>query len=125
MAAPQKKNVRSLVIHVRATFNNTIITVTDESGNCIAWSSSGSQGFRGSKKATPYAATKASIVAIEQALKSIHSASGVTAAVKISGPGPGAEAAVNVLHDKVSVLSVENLTAIPFNGVRPRKRRRV
>jgi len=117
-----KKNITSGIVHINSTFNNTLVTITDEQGNTIAWASSGGQGFKGSKKATPYAsqitAEDAGKKAMEQGIK--------TLAVKMKGPGSGRESAVRALQGLgIIITSIEDVTPIPHNGVRPPKRRRV
>jgi len=127
-AASSKKNkkqnatVTSGRIYVQATFNNTIITVTDAGGNVIAWSSAGNQGFKGARKATPYAAQTAMQAALDTA-----KARGFTEAeVLVSGVGSGREQAVRSIGGTgVKVLSIKDITPIPHNGVRPKKPRRV
>lgn len=118
----EKKNVPSGLCHIQATFNNTIITFTDPLGNVIAWSSSGSLGFRGSRKGTPFAAQQASLTAANKAKES-----GVrTVEVRVSGPGAGRESAVRALSTVgIEVRSIKDVTPIPHNGCRPPKRRRV
>jgi small subunit ribosomal protein S11 len=118
----EKKNVPMGVVHVQATFNNTIITFSDPLGNVIAWSSSGSLGFRGSRKGTPFAAQQASLTAANKAkesgLRSVE--------VRVSGPGAGRESAVRALAVAgIEVRSIKDRTPIPHNGCRPPKRRRV
>lgn len=117
-----KKNVVSGVAHVNATFNNTMITITDRQGNAIAWSSSGSLGFKGSRKSTPYAAQvaaeKAASKAIEHGMKNID--------VEVMGPGSGRESALRTFQTLGLVVgSIRDVTPIPHNGCRPPKRRRV
>lgn len=118
----EKKNITSGIVHINSTFNNTVITITDEQGNTISWASSGGQGFKGSKKATPYAsqltAEDAGRKAMEHGLK--------TLAARLKGPGSGREAAVRALQGLGLVItSIEDVTPIPHNGCRPPKRRRV
>ena len=117
-----RKNVVSGVVHINATFNNTMITVTDAQGNTIAWSSSGSLGFKGSRKSTPYAAQvaaeKAASKAIEHGMKNVD--------VEILGPGSGRESALIAFQALgLNVGSIRDVTPIPHNGCRPPKRRRV
>ncbi len=117
-----KKNVVSGIAHVKATFNNTMVTITDRQGNAIAWSSSGSLGFKGSRKSTPYAAQvaaeKAASRAIEHGMKNID--------VEIMGPGSGRESALRTFQTLGLVVgSIRDVTPIPHNGCRPPKRRRV
>src|SRR5512135_1783584 len=118
----EKKNVPAGIVHVQATFNNTIITFTDTIGNVIAWSSSGSLGFRGSRKGTPFAAQQASLTAANKAKES-----GLrTVEVRVAGPGAGRESAVRALSTAgIEVRSIKDVTPIPHNGCRPPKKRRV
>jgi small subunit ribosomal protein S11 len=118
----EKKNIPFGLVHVQATFNNTIVTFTDPIGNVVAWSSSGSLGFRGSRKGTPFAAQQASLTAANKAKES-----GLrTVEVKVSGPGAGRESAVRALSTAgIEVRSIRDVTPIPHNGCRPPKRRRV
>ena len=118
----ERKNISSGVAHVSATFNNTIITITDAQGNTIAWSSAGSQGFRGSRKSTPYAAQ----VAAEDAGKKAMEHGMKTLEVEVKGPGSGRESARRALQATgFTITSIRDVTPIPHNGCRPRKRRRV
>jgi small subunit ribosomal protein S11 len=118
----EKKNIPMGVVHIQATFNNTIITFTDPSGNCIAWSSSGSLGFRGSRKGTPFAAQQASLTAAGKAKE----AGLRTVEVKVSGPGSGRESAIRALSAAgIEVRGIRDVTPIPHNGCRPPKKRRV
>jgi small subunit ribosomal protein S11 len=119
----EKKSVPFGLVHVQASFNNTIITITDPIGNVLSWSSSGSLGFRGSRKGTPFAAQQASLTAATKAKES----AGVRAVdVKVSGPGAGRESAVRALSSVgIEVRSIRDCTPIPHNGCRPPKRRRV
>lgn len=118
----EKKNVPVGLVHVQATFNNTIVTFTDTVGNVVAWSSSGSLGFRGSRKGTPFAAQQASLTAANKARES-----GVRSVdVRVAGPGAGRESAVRALSTAgIEVKSIRDVTPIPHNGCRPPKRRRV
>jgi len=118
----EKRNVPVGLVHVQATFNNTIVTFTDTIGNVVAWSSSGSLGFRGSRKGTPFAAQQASLTAANKAREA-----GVrTVDVKVAGPGAGRESAVRALSTAgIEVKSIRDVTPIPHNGCRPPKRRRV
>ena len=118
----EKRNVPVGLVHVQATFNNTIITFTDTVGNVIAWSSSGSLGFRGSRKGTPFAAQQASLTAANKAKES-----GLrTVEVRVAGPGAGRESAVRALSTAgIEVRSIKDVTPIPHNGCRPPKKRRV
>ena len=118
----ERKNISSGVAHVAATFNNTVITITDAQGNAIAWSSAGSQGFKGSRKSTPYAAQ----VAAEDAGKKAREHGMETLEIEVSGPGSGRESALRALQAVgFSVSAIRDMTPIPHNGCRPRKRRRV
>ena len=118
----EKKNISSGVVHVNASFNNTMVTITDEQGNAIAWQSAGGMGFKGSRKSTPYAAQlaaeDAAKKAMEHGLKSVN--------VDVRGPGSGRESALRALQAAGLVVQViRDVTPIPHNGCRPRKRRRV
>jgi small subunit ribosomal protein S11 len=118
----EKKNVPLGVCHVQATFNNTIITFSDPLGNTIAWSSSGSLGFRGSRKGTPFAAQQASLTAATKAKE----AGMRQVEVRVAGPGSGRESAVRALASAgIEVRNIKDVTPIPHNGCRPPKRRRV
>ncbi len=118
----ERKNITSGVAHVSASFNNTMITITDAQGNAIAWSSAGSQGFRGSRKSTPYAAQ----VAAEDAGRKAMEHGVKTLAVEVRGPGSGRESALRALQTVgFTITSIRDVTPIPHNGCRPRKRRRV
>ncbi|EDS72359.1 30S ribosomal protein S11 [Anaerofustis stercorihominis] len=117
-----KKNIEKGQAHIRSTFNNTIVTLTDVAGNALAWSSAGELGFKGSRKSTPYAAqsaaTEAAKRAMEHGLKTID--------VFVKGPGSGREAAIRALQAAgLNVISIKDVTPIPHNGCRPPKRRRV
>ena len=117
-----KKSVSHGVVHIYATFNNTIVTVTDKEGNTISWGSGGSAGFKGSRKSTPYAARLASQNAMRTAMD--NGLQEVDVVVK--GPGPGREAAIRALSTMgVSIRSISDMTAVPHNGCRPPKKRRV
>ncbi len=118
----EKKNISSGIAHVNATFNNTMITITDVQGNTISWSSAGGMGFRGSRKSTPYAAQMAAEdagkKAVEHGMKSLE--------VEVKGPGSGRESALRALQAAGFVITaIRDVTPIPHNGCRPRKRRRV
>ncbi len=116
-----KRNIAKGVAHIHASFNNTIITITDEQGNVIAWSSAGALGYRGARKATPYAAQ----MAAEAAAKSAYDQGLRQVDVDVKGPGPGRESAVRALGIAgLQVLSIEDTTPIPHNGCRPPKRPR-
>jgi len=118
----EKKHVPTGIVHIHSTFNNTIITITDHDGNVIAASSAGRQGFKGSRKSTPFAAQMAAQDAIKQAME--HGLK--TAEVRVKGPGVGREAALRALQvDGFSVSLIRDVTPIPHNGCRPPKRRRV
>ena len=118
----ERKNIISGVAHVMASFNNTMVTITDAQGNTIAWSSSGSQGFKGSRKSTPYAAQ----VAAEDAGKKAREHGMETLEIEVSGPGSGRESALRALQTVgFSISAIRDMTPIPHNGCRPRKRRRV
>ncbi|RXF74926.1 30S ribosomal protein S11 [Hansschlegelia zhihuaiae] len=118
----ERKNIASGVAHVNATFNNTMITITDAQGNTVSWSSAGSQGFKGSRKSTPYAAQ----VAAEDAAKKAAEHGMRTLEVEVRGPGSGRESALRALQASgFMVTSIRDVTPIPHNGCRPRKRRRV
>ena len=118
----EKKNVVVGVAHVAATFNNTIVTITDPAGNAISWSSAGMMGFKGSRKSTPYAAQ----VAAEDAAKKAMEHGMRTLEVEVAGPGSGRESALRALQAAgFTVTSIRDVTPIPHNGCRPRKRRRV
>ena len=118
----ERKNIASGVAHVNATFNNTQITITDAQGNTIAWSSAGTQGFKGSRKSTPYAAQMAGEdvgrKAMEHGMKTLE--------IEVKGPGSGRESALRALQAVgLQITSIRDVTPIPHNGCRPRKRRRV
>jgi small subunit ribosomal protein S11 len=118
----ERKNITSGVAHVNATFNNTMITIADAQGNVIAWSSSGSQGFKGSRKSTPFAAQ----IAGEQAGKKAAEHGMKSLEVQVRGPGSGRESALRALQSVgFTITSIRDVTPIPHNGCRPRKRRRV
>lgn len=116
-----RKNVAKGVAHIHSTFNNTIVTITDEAGNAISWSSAGALGFKGSRKSTPYAAQMtaeaAGKAAVDQGMKAIE--------VNVKGPGPGREAAVRSLQTAgLEITVINDVTPIPHNGCRPPKRPR-
>jgi small subunit ribosomal protein S11 len=118
----ERKNITSGVVHVNASFNNTMITITDSQGNTISWSSAGAMNFKGSRKSTPYAAQVAAESAAEKAME--HGLR--TVEVEVSGPGSGRESALRALQAKgLTVTSIKDVTPIPHNGCRPPKRRRV
>ncbi|MDX8380252.1 MAG: 30S ribosomal protein S11 [Gallionella sp.] len=117
-----KKNVAEAIAHVHASFNNTIVTITDRQGNALAWSTSGANGFKGSRKSTPFAAQVAAEVvgksAAECGVKNIE--------VRIKGPGPGRESTVRALNAAgFKITSISDITPVPHNGCRPPKKRRI
>ena len=117
-----KRNIAEGVAHVHASFNNTIITITDRQGNALTWATSGGAGFKGSRKSTPFAAQVAAEacgkVAQEYGIKTLE--------VKIKGPGPGRESAVRALNNMgIRITQIQDITPIPHNGCRPPKRRRI
>ena len=117
-----KKNIAKGVAHVHSTFNNTIVTIADEQGNAVTWSSAGALGFKGSRKSTPYAAQ----MAAEAAGKAAVDHGMKTVEVNVKGPGPGREAAVRSLQTAgLEITVINDVTPIPHNGCRPPKRRRV
>ncbi len=117
-----KKNIPEGVVHIQATFNNTIITITDPVGNGISWSSSGSKGFRGSRKSTPFAAQ----VAAEEAIRKAKEQGLRKVAVFVKGPGGGREAAIRAIQAAdLRITMIKDVTPVPHNGCRPPKRRRV
>lgn len=117
-----RKNVESGVAHIKSTFNNTIVTITDKHGNTIAWASAGNVGFKGSRKSTPFAAQMAAEAAAKEAME--HGMKEVEVMVK--GPGAGREAAIRSLQAAgLEVNTIKDVTPIPHNGCRPPKRRRV
>ena len=118
----ERKNVEKGVAHIRSTFNNTIVSITDMQGNVIAWGTSGEMGFKGSKKSTPYAAQTAAEhaakLAVDQGMKSVE--------VLVRGPGSGRESAIRALATAgLEITMIKDVTPIPHNGCRPPKRRRV
>jgi small subunit ribosomal protein S11 len=118
----ERKNVPYGLVFIQASFNNTIVTITDQQGNTLSWKSSGSLGFRGSRKGTPFAAQQAAVgaanAAREHGLRSVD--------VRVSGPGSGRESAIRALASAgIEVRSIRDVTPIPHNGCRPPKRRRV
>jgi len=118
-----KKSIAKAVVYVAATFNNTVITVTDEMGNVISWSSAGALGFKGSKKSTPFAATEAVADAMKKAMEN-----GVReVGIKVQGPGSGRDTAVKAIGttEGIRVTSLKDITPLPHNGCRPPKKRRV
>jgi small subunit ribosomal protein S11 len=127
MASPRtrkkvKKNVVDGIAHVHATFNNTIVTVTDRQGNALAWATAGGSGFRGSRKSTPFAAQ----VAAERVAEMVKEMGMKNLDVCVKGPGPGRESAIRALNTNgFNITSITDVTPIPHNGCRPPKRRRV
>ena len=118
----ERKNITSGVAHVLASFNNTMVNITDAQGNTIAWSTAGSQGFKGSRKSTPYAAQ----VAAEDAGRKAREHGMEMLEIEVSGPGSGRESALRALQTVgFQISAIRDLTPIPHNGCRPRKRRRV
>ena len=118
----EKKNIEKGAVHIQATFNNTIVTISDVYGNTISWASAGELGFKGSKKSTPFAAQSASEtagrLAVDQGLKSVE--------VFVKGPGPGRESAIRALETVgLQITMIKDVTPVPHNGCRPPKRRRV
>ena len=118
-----KKNIADGVVHIGATFNNTMVTVTDNAGNAIAWSSAGNLGFKGSKKSTPFAAT----AAVEDAIAKAKEHGIKNVGIKVQGPGSGRDTAVKAIGaiDGITVRWFKDVTPLPHNGCRPPKRRRV
>jgi small subunit ribosomal protein S11 len=117
-----KKSISTGVVHIQSTFNNTIVTITDSGGNVLAWSSAGVQGFKGSRKSTPFAAQ----MAAEDAAKKAQEHGLKTVEVYVKGPGPGRESALRALQATgFNVVMIKDVTPIPHNGCRPPKRRRV
>ena len=117
-----KKNVAEGIAHVHASFNNTIVTITDRQGNTLAWSTSGANGFKGSRKSTPFAAQ----VAAETVGKSAAECGVKNIEVRIKGPGPGRESAVRALNAAgFKITSISDITPVPHNGCRPPKKRRI
>ena len=118
----ERKNISTGVAHVNSSFNNTMITITDAQGNAIAWSSAGSKGFKGSRKSTPFAAQ----IAAEDAAKKAQEHGMKTLEVEVTGPGSGRESALRALQAAgFMITSIRDVTPIPHNGCRPRKKRRV
>ncbi|WP_249872562.1 30S ribosomal protein S11 [Oceanobacillus saliphilus] len=117
-----KKNIESGIAHIRSTFNNTIVTITDTQGNAVGWSSAGALGFKGSRKSTPFAAQ----MAAESAAKTAVENGMKTLEVTVKGPGAGREAAIRSLQAAgLEVTAIVDVTPVPHNGCRPPKRRRV
>src|SRR3989337_359844 len=118
----EKKNIQTGVAHIQASFNNTLVTMTDMSGNVIAWGSSGSEGFKGSRKSTPFAAQRAAEAAAKKCME--HGLRQIDVFVK--GPGAGRESAIRALQAAgLKINAIKDVTPIPHNGCRPPKRRRV
>ncbi|MEM8650318.1 MAG: 30S ribosomal protein S11 [Pseudomonadota bacterium] len=118
----ERKNITSGMAHVNSTFNNTMVTITDAQGNAISWSSAGAQGFKGSRKSTPYAAQ----IAAEDAAKKAQEHGMKSLEVEVRGPGSGRESALRALQAAgFTITSIRDVTAIPHNGCRPKKKRRV
>ena len=117
-----KKNVAEGIAHIHASFNNTIITITDRMGNALSWATSGGAGFRGSRKSTPFAAQ----VAAEAAGKVAQECGIKNLEVRIKGPGPGRESAVRALNSLgIKITQIQDVTPVPHNGCRPPKKRRI
>jgi small subunit ribosomal protein S11 len=118
-----RKNIAQGIVHISASFNNTLISVTDKAGNAIAWSSSGHLGFKGSKKSTPYAAQQA----VEDVMAKAKEHGIKEVAIKVQGPGSGRETAVKSVGatEGIRVTSFKDVTPLPHNGCRPRKKRRI
>ena len=117
-----KKNVSEGIAHVHASFNNTIITITDRQGNALSWATSGGAGFKGSRKSTPFAAQ----VAAEAAGKAAQEYGVKNIEVRIKGPGPGRESSVRALNSVgLKITSIQDITPVPHNGCRPSKKRRI
>jgi small subunit ribosomal protein S11 len=117
-----KRNVPRAILHVKSTFNNTIVTVTDLNGDTLAWDSSGSMGFKGSRKGTPFAAQRAG----ENVAEKVKKMGVREVEVRVQGPGAGRESAVRAIQQRgIDVKSIEDVTPLPHNGCRPKKKRRV
>lgn len=117
-----RRNVARGIAHVKATFNNTIVTITDMNGDVLCWASAGTVGFKGTRKSTPFAAQRA----VEQVSRAARKYGMVEVEVLVKGPGTGREGAINALQAAgLRVLSIEDVTPLPHNGCRPSKRRRV
>ncbi|NDU86707.1 MAG: 30S ribosomal protein S11 [Ferrovum sp.] len=117
-----KKNVAEGIAHIHASFNNTIVTITDRQGNALSWATSGSNGFKGSRKSTPFAAQ----IAAENAGKAAQECGVKNLEVRIKGPGPGRESAVRALNSVgFKITSISDVTPVPHNGCRPPKKRRI
>ncbi|MDA0938666.1 MAG: 30S ribosomal protein S11 [Proteobacteria bacterium] len=120
-ALSKRRNIASGVVNVSATFNNTIVTIADASGDVVSWSSAGANGFKGSRKSTPYAAQ----VSAEAAAAKAVEAGMRTAVVKLKGPGAGRDAAARALVNLLNITAIHDVTPVPHGGCRKRKRRRV
>ena len=117
-----RRNVTKAVAHVKATFNNTLVTITDTSGDVLCWATAGTSGFKGSRKSTPFAAQRAAEICAERAAK--HGVKEIE--VRVKGPGAGRESAITGLQSAgISVKVIEDVTPLPHNGCRPPKKRRV
>jgi small subunit ribosomal protein S11 len=122
MAKKSRKNIVTGKAHVLSTFNNTIVTMTDDQGNAISWSSAGAKGFKGSRKSTPYAAQ---LAAEDAGRKAMENGMKEISVLEVCGPGSGRESAVRALHSiGLKISAVRDVTPIPHNGCRPRKQRR-
>lgn len=118
----ERKNITNGVAHVHSTFNNTMVTISDAQGNTISWSTAGAQGFKGSRKSTPYAAQ----MAAEDAGRKAQEHGMKNLEVEVKGPGAGRESALRALHSiGFTITAIRDVTPIPHNGVRPKKKRRV
>ena len=118
----ERKNIEKGTVHIRATFNNTIVTVTDTAGNAISWASAGELGFKGSRKSTPFAAQSAAETAAKAAMEHGHK----SVEVYVRGPGSGRESAIRALETVgLQITLIKDVTPVPHNGCRPPKRRRV
>lgn len=118
----EKKNVEKGAVHIRSTYNNTIVTITDLNGNAVSWASAGEMGFKGSRKSTPYAAQTAAEaaakIAADQGMRTVE--------VYVKGPGPGRESAIRAMETAgLQVTMIKDVTPVPHNGCRPPKRRRI
>ena len=122
-AKREKRIVPTGIVYIQATFNNTVVTITDLKGNVLTWASAGKMGFKGAKKSTPYAAT---IISKDAATRAVESCNLRDVDVKVKGPGGGRESAIRALNAAgLNIKSIRDITPIPHNGCRPRKRRRV
>ena len=117
-----RKNIPTGIVHIRSTFNNTLVTITDVNGNAFSWASAGVRGIRGSRKSTPFAAQ----LAADQAARAAQDHGMQTVSIRVSGPGAGRESALRAIQSAgLRVTSIKDVTPIPHNGCRPPKRRRV